>query len=314
MENSSMTTTGNNTEQISLHSFSTKNQFDDLEIITKDKVILYCSKGWLLHLSIFFNTLLTGAFRETNAPSITLKCNSEILTIVLQCAYHLQHGTDFLERNIFERISTKDNLCDFLSICNLYQLYFIKDLADKYFSNKNFVRKFFSIELIEIVDLVEMKLMKKTINEFLDPAHYTQSMLNEMLIETMNLLDFKTMTSVQLNLLGSSWTIFLYCFEKWVDYHENVTSKELNSIRILNDLLDNMIKIHTTTLIKIIRKCVNAKEYQLIFFEKILLRDYDITPDENKKDEDTKYVKASNTDTIYHVLSSDSDSDSDFID
>jgi len=298
MENSSKASTkppsDNTVKQFIPYSFLTKKPFDDLEIIAKDNVVLYCSRGWLFQLSDFFDTLLRGAFREADATSISLECDSKILVLIFQCAYYLQHGSDFLEKNFFSKIENEEDLCDFLSTSHLYQLLFVKNFADKYFSDKDRIKKFFSMNLIQTVQLFEMESMNKTIHRLLDPHIYCESdyaAANTPLSNITDLkklidaLDFETMDCSLLNFFGKYWNVFDYCFDKWISYHLDVTSEQLRTINKLNGYLGNVVNIHITSLIQTISKCTNAQEYKIDFYEKILLKDYKITYNKEEEQE-----------------------------
>ena len=61
--------------------FLTKTSLTDLEICTKDNVMLYVTKGWLAGTSDFFKNLLTEESHKSPMIQIGLRFESRILQI-----------------------------------------------------------------------------------------------------------------------------------------------------------------------------------------------------------------------------------------
>jgi hypothetical protein len=248
--------------------FHVRMNSDDVEIITKDKLKIYCLREWLNDVSFHFVDLM----RSNKKNCIDIPYRYEILLLVFQYIDKSKLKVPNFERTIFCQIICGEDLCEFLHMCHEYMLDSIKKSADKYFSNEEKIKKFFCNELIVTVSSLKMKLMKKTIRKLLHPGTYSAKLVElDTLPELMKLigtLDFKSMECQTLQIF-TELNVLIWCFEKWIAHHQNVSDEELSTA----DLFDfsEIPPRFTVKLISVIDKCNNAPKYQLGFFRQIAL-------------------------------------------
>jgi len=230
--------------------FTTKGPFDDLEINSLDKVKIYCSKGWLYHVSPYFQALLTSGFSESKDSVITLSYKSKIIIILLECMYETVNREDYSKKILLDKITKKEDLCELLHLCNEYQLFSVKKIIDIIFSESTVINKFFSTELITTIHLLELPQMKEAINK------YTRRN-----IKIFDSLDFTIMSHKTLSFF-TRWDELIYCFKKWAAINE-VTDEILEQAAIFDTDFADMSPEYAPQLMLIIRKCDKAPVYQL---------------------------------------------------
>jgi len=236
--------------------FVIKDAFADLEIQTKDdnNNKLYVSKGWLVHFSPYFVALFKGKFIESTANTIKLSYNYKILLILFRCLHNLCVCANQTE---LENLTTVEEVHEFLSAVNEYQLTSIKTICDDYFSSEAKLNSFYSVTLMNTIVLFSMTKMKKTLNEMIKT---NLKMMDEVKIEDMTCITL---------LFYLDWHLLLSAFEKWSQIHDP-TDDEL--LRVELDKM-NWEKAGITMLKNIyslVKTFTNAPKFQRTIYEKIL--------------------------------------------
>lgn len=147
--------------------FLNKGPFDDLVIETTDGTKLYVSKGWLYNVSDYFKALLSNGLSETNTTEIKLSYSSKILKSLFECVFFAYLKKEYIEKNILDKFDKLDDIYDFISACEEYQLTTIKEMCDNYFSKEEQLVSLFSTKLIEMILIFKMNQMKISLENIL---------------------------------------------------------------------------------------------------------------------------------------------------
>jgi len=234
--------------------FIVKEAFADLEIETRDGNKLYVAKGWLVHFSPYFVALLNGKFIESTANTIKLSHNYKILLILFRCLHNLCISANQSE---LENLTTVEEVHEFLSAVNEYQLTSIKTICDDYFSSDTKLKSFYSITLMNSIALFSMAKMKNKLNEMIKT---NSKMMDE--------VNFEEMTCVTL-LFHQDWNLLLYALEKWSKIHDP-TDDELLRVGLDQINWDKTGTTMTNKIYPLVKTFVKAPKFQRTVYEKIL--------------------------------------------
>jgi BTB/POZ domain len=238
--------------------FVTKGKFDDLEIQTSDAdKKLYVAKGWLIHVSPYFNAMLTNGLSESKSDSITLEHTFDIILTIFQCIYSSCY---FCEEHVKQKLLSKvEDICEFLVTIQEYQLDSLKNICDRYYASHPDVVSFFKTDIINIICLTNMEQTKQTFRELIKKD-----------INIINNLKFENMTSDIFKLCCVTWESLCFTFTVWLK-HCNPTDDELKKFKLFTYNYHQLTKYYAKSVMRVLRTLKNAPEFKLMVYDKLSL-------------------------------------------
>jgi hypothetical protein len=193
--------------------FQSKERFTDIIINTSNDQQIYIPKIFLTSNSEYFKKYFN---KNPTQETINLPHRYRILTILFNCVLVGINGQKYIEKTFFSKLKNVDDVCDFISAFDEFEMIPVRDKFDLYLSKKYRIRDFMCSKFISIA--VKSGL-----------AQATKRIL-KVLIETPTLLkniDFNELKCVDLNFFSAtSWGFFIRVLTLWMNSH-NPTDEEI---------------------------------------------------------------------------------------
>jgi len=257
-------------------SFGTK-LFEEIVIETSDKKLLYFPKILLAMNSKYFKTL----FENSETPTlISLPYESRILTMIFECIVMAISGSKFIEEQYLSKLDNTDIIFDFITVCAKFEMKFMKDSCDIYFSDEARLKNLCCNKLVRIIKECKMSKMKRILAIILQKDN-----------KIFDSFKFIEMTDDEVIILffTKDWDYIIDTFAIWINYNSHVLVDEKMShimkMNFTNVPIDRIKDVH-----KIINVLPGCPNFQLKVYKDLAVimsgNDVCITKDDthvNKK-------------------------------
>lgn len=256
--------------------------FSVLEVKTLDNISIFVPRGWLASISRYFKLMLSNGCRESYGDSCSLSYESKIILLIFNIVNSSHHGEKYLVTNFFTKLTTVQDIYNFVSALTEYQLDGILNIFDFYLSDHRLLE---SLICSHLIDTICMFRLKKT-----------QITLGKLLQRYIKIIRFFDYTRISFEFTE----LFFECgirthfkiFGLWASVHQP-TDIQLAGTKLLEHDFSYVKNIRKV--INVIENLKNANNFKITFYEKILNSIYIYTKGSNDRknqniSEDPEYM------------------------